>query len=47
VIATATGRVVDVPPVPIAAVIPVPLNVTEIAPDNPVPVIMAAIIPPP
>jgi hypothetical protein len=41
------GRTVAVPPLPMVAVTPVPLNVTEFAPASPVPVIVALIVPPP
>ena len=42
-IATVTGSVVAVPPSPIVAVTPAPLKVTAVAPDRPVPEIVAVI----
>jgi len=41
VIVTVTGRLVAVPPAPIVAVTPVPLNVTAVAPERFVPAIVA------
>ena len=41
-----TGRLVDVPPVPMTPVTPVPPNVTAVAPPNAVPVIVAETVVP-
>src|SRR5207247_3323777 len=45
-IVTVMGRLVAVPPVPMVAVTPLPLNVTAVAPPRPVPLMVAGTLVP-